>query len=165
MSDEAPKRRLPVLQNAAPEPPAEDRPPWRWAALGAVATFIAWLPLSLLTQTAVTRAVPLEAEDGTPNARAGVLLACCHALAFFAGAFAGGFLVGRLGDKVGRREAAAAGALAGALSWTLGISQGAPGGALAWGLLLVIILALGAGGGSLGGALGLRLRKRAAPPS
>jgi putative flippase GtrA len=47
MADEKPKRRLPVLQQNAPEPESK-RPPIQAALLGAVATLIVWLLLSAL---------------------------------------------------------------------------------------------------------------------
>lgn len=157
------KRRLPVLQSkpADDEPPLEDRPPWRWISLGAVATFLVWLPLAALVERVVQPlAAPLEGSDANGAARLWAVGA--HAFAFLVGAFAGGFLVGRLGGKAGRREATLAGVAAGALAWLIAASQGTAGGALTWGLLLVIMAMVGGGGGALGGSLGLRLRPRPA---
>jgi MFS family permease len=152
-----------VLQTREPEgePKLEERPPWRWISLGAVATFLVWLPLAALVERVVQ---PLAAPSATADTSgaARLLIVGAHALAFFAGAFAGGLLVGRLGGKAGRREAALAGAAAGTLAWLIAASQGTAGGGLTWGLLLVIMAMVGAGGGALGGSLGLRLRPRAA---
>jgi MFS family permease len=161
MSEEAPKRRLPVLQtrDEPPETPEEDRPPRHWIAIGAAATFLVWLPLATLAVTIVGR---LFGAEEAPGAR--VWMISGHTLAFFAGAFAGGLLVGRLGGKAGRQEATLAGIAAGVLAWLIALTQGAPGGALVWGLLLVIIATVGGLAGMLGGRLGLRMRPGAAPP-
>jgi MFS family permease len=141
------------------EPPEEERPPWHWVAIGAVATFLAWLPLAALAEYATRRLVVIEDARGTP-APAGIWLVGAHALAFFTAASLGGLLVGRAGGKAGRREATLAGVAAGALAWLLAAAQGTPGGALVWGLLLAIIAALGALAGHAGGRLGLYLRSR-----
>jgi hypothetical protein len=48
-SSEAPKRRLPMLPKVeVADESDEDRPPWHWSAIGAVAIFIAWLPLAYI---------------------------------------------------------------------------------------------------------------------
>ncbi len=153
------KRRLPVLQ-AGGDPPEEERPAWHWAPLSAFATFLVWLPLSVLTERVVRHFLDAADARGEPIAAAGVLLVGGHGLAFFAGALAAGVLVGRLGNKAGRREAAFGGVLAGALAWLIAATQGTPGGALVWALLFGIIALLGALAGALGASLGLRWRRR-----
>ena len=152
------KRRLPVLQTRD-DPPEEERPPWHWIGLGAVATFLAWLPLAALAETVTRRLVTIDDARGAP-APAGLWLVAAHALAFFAAGFLGGLLVGRAGGKAGRREATLSGAAAGGLAWLIAAAQGTPGGALVWGLLLLIITLLGALAGHAGGRAGLRWRNR-----
>ena len=156
------KRRLPVLQSSG-EPPEEDRPAWHWVPLSSFATFLVWLPLSVLTERVVRHFLDAADARGEPIAAAGAFLVGGHGLAFFAGALAAGALVGRLGNKAGRREAAFGGALAGALAWLIAATQGTPGGALVWSLLFGIIASLGALAGFLGASLGLRLRRRSDP--
>jgi len=145
-----------VLQTKdEPPSPDEDRPPWHWAPIGAVATFLVWLPLAALAEslTAGTTA-------GEP-ATSGVFRLSAQALACFAGAFAGGLLVGRLGGKAGRKEATLSGLLASAIAWLIALSQSDPSSAfmwLVWCLLLVILATIGGAAALLGGRLGLRLR-------
>ncbi len=156
------KRRLPVLQSSG-EPPEEERPPWHWVPLGAFATFLVWLPLSVLTERVVRHFMDAAEARGEHLEAAGVWILSGHALAFSMGAVAAGVLVGRLGTKVGRREAALGGALAGLLAWLIATAQGTPGGPLVWGLLVVIIASLGAAAGALGGSLGRRWKRRSKP--
>jgi hypothetical protein len=159
------KRRLPVLQSreeppaADPPPAADERPPARWVAIGAAATFLAWLPLAALAEASTRRLVAVEDGRGVP-APAGVWLVAAHAFAFFAAGVLGGLLVGRAGGAAGRREATLAGAGAGALAWLIAAAQGTPGGAIVWGPLLALIAGLGAIAGYVGGRIGLRLRSR-----
>ncbi len=57
----ATRRQLPIL-NQKMAPPAgagpglegevEDRPPWHWAAIGALLVFVLWLPLAMVGQWA-----------------------------------------------------------------------------------------------------------------
>lgn len=134
------------------------RPTWHWVPLGAFATFLAWLPLSMGAESVVRGLVDSADAGGAPIAAAGVRIVAGHALAFFVGAVVGGVLVGKLSDSATRKHAALGGALASVLGWLIAATQGTPGGALTWGLLLLLMLAIGGGGGALGGALGLRLR-------
>lgn len=169
MSDQAPKRRLPVLQtrDEPPAPPDEERPPWHWSPIGAVATFLVWLPLAALAESLTrTAASPADPSAAVPAASLWMLPA--QTLAFFVGAFAGGFVVGRLGGKAGRKEATLAGVLAGVLAWLITLTQGPPSGAfmaLVYALMLVILATIGGGAALLGGRVGLRLRPRNAPPA
>lgn len=166
----SPKRHLPVLNDKPPasargehdpgDPLAEERAPWRWVALGIVATFLVWLPVEVLVGTLVQPLVARSEEDGAPGSLR-LWIVAAHTLAYAVGTFAGGVLVGRLGGKAGRREAAVAGAGAGVLAWVLTMSLGMPGSALTKGLMLALIALIGAGGGVLGGALGVRWRPRA----
>lgn len=153
------KRRLPVLQGKGEEPERK-RPTWHWVPLGAFATFLVWLPLSLGTESVVRHFLDAADARGAPVAAAGVWLISGHTFAFFAGSFTGGVLVGRIGEDTERKHAALGGALAGVLAWLIAANQGTPGGALVWGLLVVLIASIGAAGGALGGALGVRWRAR-----
>lgn len=178
------KRRLPLLQPSASPPgrgahggahgggphgdgahgdPSaggdDERPPWRWVALGGAGTFLAWLPLAAAAERVTRTLVAVEDARGVP-VPAGIWLVTAHALAFFTAASLGGLLIGRAGGNAGRREAALAGASAGALAWAIAAAQGTPGGALVWGILLAIIAALGAIAGYAGGRAGLRWRAR-----
>jgi len=140
------KRRLPLLPRADVDEVDEDRPPWHWSAIGAVAVFVFWLPLILAVGAAVAG----------PGASWGSL----HLASFVLASFGSGLLIGRFGGKAGRREAAVGGAAAGATAWLVAVTQGAPGGILVWLLLLALIAAVGGGAAFAGGALGLARRKR-----
>ncbi|HVK69658.1 MAG TPA: hypothetical protein VM694_34610, partial [Polyangium sp.] len=67
MSTPDKKRRLPLVQAGPPpdEPDAEDRPPWHWSGIGAVATFLVWLPLAAIAAKLGARLVD-QAELGVP---------------------------------------------------------------------------------------------------
>ncbi len=155
---------LPVLGSAPPEPGDEERPPWHWSAIGAVAIFLAWLPLaagaSYLAARSLEAAPP--GEVATLSLRARALMVGSHALAFALASFAGGFLVGRFGGKAGPKEAAAAGLFAATLAWALAAAQpgGAGPGAIAWALILAAVVAIGAGAAWAGGRVGLRGRSK-----
>lgn len=160
------KRRLPVLQEkpGEPEPP---RPAWHWVPLGAFATFLAWLPLSMAVEAIVRRVAASAEAHGDHLKGEGLWMVGGHTVAFFAGATIGGLLVGRLAPDATRRHPPMGGALAAILGWLIAANQGTPGGALTWALLLALMMAIGAGGGALGGALGRRWRARspADPPA
>jgi hypothetical protein len=128
---------------------APARAPWQWVAFGAIAIFVAWLPLAFLATYLATRLH----SSGASTAVSVMVLAVGLALA----ALAGGFLVGRWGAAgVGVREAALSG-LASALVASA-LALGAPG--AAWGALMTVTVAVPFA--ALGGALGLRRRRRGA---
>jgi hypothetical protein len=151
------KRRLPVLKAPQADAPEEEpRPPWQWVGFGAVAIFVAWLPLSLLAGALAAR-LASAAEGGTHDelVRAAIAIRVAYAIELALGAIGGGFVVGRWGAAgVGAREAALAG-LAAALvavgvSWaSFGVSAGS---------LLIVVVAVPMA--ALGGWLGMRRRAR-----
>jgi tRNA-(ms[2]io[6]A)-hydroxylase len=166
-SGEPPKRRLPILQGhtTAQQPDDEERPPWHWSAIGAVAIFVAWLPLAAAAQAVSMRALerapdPAGAAESVPISIRLAMIAL-HLVAFALAAFAGGLLVGRFGAKAGPKEAAIAGFLASSLAWALAAAQPQQGpgpGALIWGMILVVLGSLGAAIAYSGGRTGVRRR-------
>ncbi len=169
------KRHLPILNQpsvgeghlgTAAEPEAsgavekaEDRPVWRRVSYGVVATFLVWLPLSVLVETAM--------RGGEGQERGGSLaLVALHGTAFLVGALAGGAVTARFvgapssaapsaapPTRLAVRQGAIAGGAAAGLAWAIAIAQGAHGGAVVWGVLLLILLVLGGSAGGLGGRL------------
>jgi hypothetical protein len=162
-------RRLPVLGDA--EPPV--RPPWQRAALGALFTFVSWVPLAAVARVVSKRFLERRFA-GVPAAEVGQRLAASPArdrallwlvasglpLASVALACAiGGFLLARLGQgdaRAGRRG----GAMFGGLAWLLavlaaGIGAGAAQRA-ASALSLVLLVGVGWVLGGIGAALGSR---------
>jgi tRNA-(ms[2]io[6]A)-hydroxylase len=151
-SSEAPKRRLPMLPKVeVADESDEDRPPWHWSAIGAVAVFLAWLPLAYIVNG------PLGGlfSGGTVAMVAAVAL---NVAAFVIGSFAGGYLVGRFGGRAGVKEAMVGGVAASVIAWALAAAQ-ARSGVLVWIMLLTGMAMLGAGGARVGGAFGLAGRK------
>jgi uncharacterized membrane protein YeaQ/YmgE (transglycosylase-associated protein family) len=150
-----PKRRLPLLQTSAQDDSAEPpRPAWQWVTFGALAIFVAWVPLSALAGALATRLIA-HASEGVALRRAALLVSCVYGIELAVGALAGGYLVGRWGPpSVGARDSALAGLVAAAVvtiwSWaSSGSSSGLP--------LVVLVVPAVAG---LGGKLGLRGRAR-----
>lgn len=141
------KRRLPVLKApGGDDADAPSRAPWQWVAFGALAIFVAWLPLAFL---ATWGASSLHGSGASPVTSV-VVLAVGLALA----ALAGGFLVGRWGAAgVGVREAALSGLASAVVASALAF--GAPG--AAWGAVVTVLVAVPFA--ALGGALGLRRRR------
>ncbi len=151
-TSEAPKRRLPMLPKVeVADESDEDRPPWHWSAIGAVAVFLAWLPLAYIVNG------PLGGlfSGGMVAKIAAVAL---NVAAFVIGSFAGGYLVGRFGGRAGVKEATVGGVAASVIAWALAAAQ-ARSGVLVWIMLLTGMAMLGAGAGRVGGAVGLRGRK------
>jgi hypothetical protein len=150
------KRRLPVLQ-APSEQPEEARPVWHWVGFGAVAIFVAWLPLayfgeSLGRRLALARLGGATVDSLARRERLEVLamiaLPQVAALAI-AGAF-GGFLVTRFGVGTKRRDAAAAGAVVGLLALGLTYAQ------VGFSIAALVVPILAALASAAGGALGAR---------
>lgn len=151
------KRRLPVLQ--AKEEPGEPRPGWHWVVFGAVAIFVAWLPLAYLAESIGRRLVVGRVGGGeeklaelSRSERLGALamIAVPQALALFVAGVCGGFLVTKFGQGTRVRDAAFAGLCVGLLA--LGLTFAQVGVSLA--SLVVPLLATGAA--ALGGVLGRR---------
>jgi MFS family permease len=183
------KRHLPILQPKKAEGSAEsnassaegdgeeqDRPPWHWSAIGAVATFIVWIPLAMLAQlwarSTAERLVPGQDEAAqreaflalTPAER--LWLSALNVLgpmvALALASFAAGVLVGRFGNRAGKKEATMAGVLTGTIAslinapGMLAAGQGAE-----WALAAIVLTILAGVAARGGSALGLHLRPRA----
>ncbi len=151
-------RRLPVLQSKNDEP-EEPRPAWHWVGFGAVAIFVAWLPLAYLAENmgrklATARLGGAALESVSRNERLAVLarVAVPQILALAVSGAFGGFLVTKFGQNTKRRDAAFAGLSVGVLA--LGLTYSQVGFSLA--ALLVPILACASA--AAGGALGARRR-------
>jgi hypothetical protein len=162
VGDKSSHRRLPVLQpkGHAEDEGAEPRPPWHWVGFGAVAIFVAWLPLAAVAGSVANRvaagrvgAVQNEADlaarlhELAPRARLATiaLMALPHVVALVLAAGAGGFLVTRFGTGTRPRESALAGLMVGVLA--LGITYAQTGISLAPLIVpLVATLAAWAGG-------------------
>jgi len=150
--NEDPRRRLPVLQTAS-EPEEPPRPPWHWVGFGAVAIFVAWLPLAWaaeavsrrLTEGGLERLATLSRHE-----RLALLarIAIPQALALVLAATAGGFLVTRFGRGTRTRDAAFAGLAVGLLA--LGLTFAQTGISLAPLVVPLLATASAAGGGALG---------------
>jgi hypothetical protein len=151
-TSEAPKRRLPMLPKVeVADESDEDRPPWHWSAIGAVAVFLAWLPLAYIVNG------PLGGLfNGGMAAKIGAV--ALNVAAFVIGSFAGGYLVGRFGGRAGVKEATVGGVAASVIAWALAAAQ-ARSGVLVWIMLLTGMAMLGAGAARVGGAFGLAGRK------
>ena len=148
----APKRRLPMLPKVeVADESDEDRPPWHWSAIGAVAVFIAWLPLAYVVNGPLGRLF----NGGLSASIAAVAL---NIAAFAAAAFGGGYLVGRFGGRAGVKEATVSGLAAATIAWALTVVQ-ARGGVLVWIMLLTGVAMIGAGSARFGGRFGRRGRK------
>jgi tRNA-(ms[2]io[6]A)-hydroxylase len=145
------RRRLPVLQSAAPEDlEALRRPPWHWAVIGAGFVLTCWVPLAML---ALWLGRALFRAD-TPAALLGVLGSWAMA------GWIGGALVGRFGGRAGRREATLSGAGAALAAWGLALLGGGFGG---WPITLqaatlVVLAATAAALARLGAGFGSRRR-------
>jgi hypothetical protein len=153
------KRRLPVLR-PSDEPEPDDRPPWHWAGLGAVAIFVVWLPLAAIATSLGQRWVTPTPDAGDVPTRVRALLVGVHALAFALACVVGGFFVRRVGARTTPRHAVASGVAAAAIAWVLAATQGlSNAGLLAWAALLVVVAAIGALGAGVGGLLEARKKK------
>lgn len=154
------KRRLPLLPKVEVADESDlARPPWHWSAIGAVAIFVLWLPLTFIT-AALSKRLLTEAEDpgaATPSTR--LTVAGLNLLAFALASLGGGALVGRFGGTAGIKEAAVAGFVTAAVAWVTIPLQGVRLTLSGGGALLVSLIAVGAGAALAGGAIGRRLRR------
>ncbi len=166
------KRRLPVLQNKEDE--GDERPPWHWSAIGAVAIVLVWLPLSMLSGLIARRTYAryVPGDDAAATARAieamsagqklwlGFLVVLGPLVSLALAAFAGGVMVGRFGGRAGKREAAVAGLSAAGVSAALSApAMLADTGPVTWAFTAAFLLGLAALAAYFGGTLGLRLRR------
>jgi hypothetical protein len=152
------KRRLPIVQPKV-EDEGEPRPVWHWVGFGAVAIFVAWLPLAWVAEAIGRRLVASKVQGGeaalaelsrSERLSALALIALPQAAALALASIAGGFLVTRFGQGTTARDAAFAGACVGLLA--LGLTFAQAGFSVA--ALVVPILAIAFAG--VGGRLGLR---------
>jgi len=152
------KRRLPVVQPKA-EDEAEPRPAWHWVGFGAVAIFVAWLPLAWLAEAIGRRLVAGKVAGGeaalaelsrSERLSALAMIALPQAVALALASAGGGFLVTRFGTGTKARDAAFAGACVGLLA--LGLTFASAGFSLAAFIVPLLATAFAA----LGGRLGLR---------
>ena len=160
------KRHLPVLPSSAGaggggaasggDPEEQDRTTWHWAAIGAVAVFLVWLPLAALAAYALRGVIEADAASGETR----VLVLVVNGVAFAFACFVGGFLVGRYGNRAGIQQATAAGVLAATVAWTMAWVSGPVPGILLWAVVLVVLASIGGAAARLGGGLGLRRRPR-----
>jgi tRNA-(ms[2]io[6]A)-hydroxylase len=158
VTDNDKKRRLPVVQ-AKSEDEGEPRPAWHWVGFGAVAIFVAWLPLAYAAESIGRRLVVAKLGAGeaklselSRSERLGALamIALPQAAALALAAAAGGFLVTRFGQGTRTRDAAFAGLCVGLLA--LGLTFAQAGASLA----ALVVPLLATGGAALGGRLGAR---------
>jgi tRNA-(ms[2]io[6]A)-hydroxylase len=152
------KRRLPVVQPKV-EDEGEPRPGWHWVGFGAVAIFVAWLPLAWVAEAIGRRLLASKLPGGeaalselSRSERLSVLamIALPQALALAIASVGGGFLVTRFGRETKARDAAFAGACVGLLA--LGLTFASAGFSFAAFIVPLLATAFAA----LGGRLGLR---------
>lgn len=171
----SPKRRLPVLQPKDDDSEGEARPAWHWAGLGALATLLALLPLSMAAAWLAKRTydayVPGTSEAEvqaaltamTPGQRLwlGILVVVGPVLALGLAALAGGAFVGRFGEQAGPKEALVAGLLAAAVTSAIAARElvERPGGAGLWLLTSGVLFVVAGAAALVGGVLGRRLRR------
>lgn len=159
-------RRLPVLQNQAPEDEAAAaRPRWHWALIGGGLIFTMWIPLAIvaewiarvlsasLVDVADPQALARFSREASPSQRAVLVAAVVGpvALSFVLACLAGGALVGRFGGRAGAREAALGGVVAALASWLVAAFAGA---LSPWLLALAAFVVLAVTGGLIAGAGG-----------
>lgn len=137
----SPKRKLPVIQSSADEPPA--RPAWQWVLFATLLIFAVWVPAAYL----VLRLF------GT-----GLFQVAAHAVALGVSAAAASFVVGRWHVQA----RVVHGGLAGLLSVTLAAALAYRGDLLSWLVGWFAAGSVGTCAGALGAALGMRGKRRAA---
>jgi tRNA-(ms[2]io[6]A)-hydroxylase len=159
-SESPAKRKLPLLPKVeVAEESDEERPPWHWSAIGAVAIFVLWLPLTFLTAALGKHLLAGATDPGEAHPSAHLAIAGLNLLAFALAALGGGALVGRFGATAGLKEATVAGFATGSIAWATIAFQGAWLPLWTAGALLVLLAVTGAGASRAGGWLGLRGRR------
>jgi len=157
MAEPDKKRRLPILQNKAPEEEeTEPRPPWHWSGIGVVVTFLLWLPIAAAIAALTAR---LTQNADSPAMGLGMLVVGLHLAGFGLATFIGGFFIGKFGGDAGPREGAVSGFVTAAFAVALAAS--APGqniSYLIWALLLVIIGVAGSTSSWFGARIGKKRR-------
>lgn len=152
------KRRLPILQNKAPEEEteAEERPPWHWSAIGVVVDFLVWLPMAAAIAALTAR---LSQNAVTPALGLGVLVVLAHLFGFWLATFVGGFFIGKFGGEAGPKEGAVSGFVTAAIAVALAAASPASTvGFVIWAGLLLVFGGSGAASGFYGAKLG-KLRR------
>src|SRR5690606_4470455 len=139
----------------------EERPPWHWAVIGAVATLLAATPLGMLAAWAARAALEgRTAAVGLERIGMALLAVGGPLLALAVGALLGGLLVGRFGGAAGTKEATAGGLGAGAVVALVAaydaIARANVAGWLFSAMVVLIVAALFA---RLGAWVGLRKRR------
>jgi hypothetical protein len=163
-------RRLPVVQNSAPEDAeAAERPRAHWVAIGVGLNLSIWIPLALCAapvgRVLTHRLIPFEdptalSVSGSTRVLVVLVQVVPQLVAFALAALASGALVGRFGGRAKTRDAATSTALAAFAAAVLG---GLSGALSPWIVVVVTGLVLGALGavfGALGGRFGERRRPR-----
>ena len=156
MAEPDKKRRLPVLQNKAPEDESETlpRPPWHWSAIGVVVSFLVWLPIAAGIAALTARVAP---NAGTPAMGLGILIVGMHLFGFFVATFAAGLLIGKFGGEAGPKEGAVSGFVTAGFAVALAAAAPTAGATfVTWTVLLVIVGAIGAASGWGGANVGKR---------
>jgi hypothetical protein len=154
------KRRLPLLPKVEVADESDiERPPWHWSAIGAIAIFVLWLPLTFITAALSKQLLTEAAEEGAAPLESRLAVAGLNLLAFALASLGGGAIVGRFGGSAGIKEATVAGLATASVAWTALALQGVGLTLSGGGALLVLLIAVGAGAASAGGAVGLRQRR------
>lgn len=165
-------RRLPVLQQTAPEDSAAaSRPPWQWCLVGAGLATTIWLPLAAVAAPLGAslaahwlRVAPAEVASGKVQLGPGqlALLAALSALplivCFGIAAAAAGALVGRFGGKAGKREAGIAGVIAAFIVTSVAVVGGAGLSASGFAGAALVLAAVGGAAGYVGAGFGAARR-------
>jgi len=167
-----PQRRLPVLQPKDDD--GEERPPWHWSVIGAVATMLLLLPLSIGAASVarhtyasyVPGTTPDEVQSAVLRLTAGqriwlgLLSVAGPLVALALASLGGGVLVGRFGGAAGKREAAVGGAIAAAVATSVAAKEFVeqPGGVVLWLFSSVLLFVVAGVFGFLGGIAGIKLR-------
>lgn len=152
------KRRLPILQNKAPqeESEAEERPPWHWSGIGVVVDFLVWLPIAAAIAALTAR---LSQNTVTPALGLGILVVGMHLFGFWLATFVGGFFIGKFGGEAGPKEGAMSGFVTAAIAVALAAASPAANAAIwIWPVLLVIVGGSGATSGFFGAKVGKKGR-------
>jgi hypothetical protein len=154
------------------EPPSSDKS-WHWSVIGAVAIFLAWLPLSWLATSAARalsssvlgideQVAALRWETSSLPSKVAIvaIVLAPRVLAFLVAAAAGGAVVGRYGGSAGVKEAAVAGFGSAFTAWMIAVVMAGQMPSIGSLLSLVLVCAGGTLAAALGGRLGLSRKAR-----